>query len=176
LNTALLYLLAFAALPGCIAPPSLFATTSLWGYRICSKLGLVIFGIGYFGHTLSLFAQASESVVSFFSVTPIPKGDIYYPNYAWTAFPRLVCAEGYIVPERLNSEVQKSPYTLVQLKVALGFICDRLNLEAFPLHGDDYYSEFTTSPFTKTNSTWLSPSFQPLLILCFLSFVYPGVQ
>lgn len=135
------------ALLHCTASPSLFATTSLWGYRICSKLGLVFSGLDISVTHYHCSPSIRVSCQLLFRHT-YSKGDIYYPNYAWTAFPRLVCAEGYIVPGRLNSEVQKSPYTLVQLKVALGFICDRLNLEAFPLYGDDYYSEFTTSPFT----------------------------
>lgn len=121
-----------------------------------SRIGIVFFRDWIFRSSLSLFAKHQSQLSASFRHT-YSKGDIYYPKYAWTAFPRLVCAEGYIVPGRLNSEVPKSPYTLVQLKVALGFICDRLNLEAFPCMGMITIRIYNIT-FTKTNSTWLSPS------------------
>jgi len=62
------------------------------------ELGL---GLGSgFGNHASHTCSPSESVVSF-SVTPI-QGDILHPKYAWTAFPRLVCAEGYNVTWKIK--------------------------------------------------------------------------
>lgn len=82
-----------------------------WGYRIIAIKGLgLVFGDWNFRISVSIKCSPKQStkhqirVSNQHSVTPI-QGDIYYPNYAWTAFPRLVCAEGYIVPGRLNSEV-----------------------------------------------------------------------
>ena len=56
-------------------------------------------GLGLGNHA-SHTCSPSESVVSF-SVTPI-QGDILHPKYAWTAFPRLVCAEGYNVTWKIK--------------------------------------------------------------------------